>query len=177
MILTILIIIILFSGVTKGLRRGFVLQVFSLVSLFGAFIIAWLFNDQLAPMLSNIIPYPESEDNTWSSITALFPLESSYYKTIAFIILFIIARIIIRIIASFFDSVSQLPLLHSVNRLLGAVFGFVEKYIFVFIVLYILLFIPTTQEWVFSSTFAMNIIEKTPYLSEFIQNLTIMRSI
>ena len=77
MILTILILIILLSGITKGLRHGFVVQIFSLVSLFGAFIIAWLFNDQLAPMLSHIIPYPEGEDNTWSSITALFPLESS----------------------------------------------------------------------------------------------------
>src|SRR5699024_12813851 len=101
MILTILIIIILFSGVTKGLRRGFVLQVFSLVSLFGAFIIAWLFNDQVAPMLSNIITYPESEDNTWSSITALFPLESSYYITIAFIFLFIIVCIQLTFIATY----------------------------------------------------------------------------
>lgn len=171
MILTILILILLCVGLINGLRRGFVLQLFTLITIVGSFLFAWLFYEELAPLLMNIIPYPESDEGAFAAISQLFPLESGYYNTIAFIILLIIARILFHFITSFVNVVAHLPVIHTLNRLLGAVLGLVETYVLIFIALYVLLLVPATKTWVMQSGLAIKMIESTPYLSDFLSNI------
>lgn len=171
MITTILILILLCVGLLNGLRRGFVLQLLNLVKVIGSLLFAWVFYDQLAPLLANIIPYPKGEDGVFAVISNIFPLESGYYNTIAFIILLIIARILLHFIASFLNIVTHLPGIHTLNRILGAALGFVETYILIFVALYVLIFIPATKDWVSSSGLAIRIINSTPYLSDFLSSI------
>lgn len=61
---------------------------------------------------------------------------------IAFLILFFLTIILLRIAASFLDAVASIPVLKQINQVLGAVLGFAEIYLFVFVVLFIGTLLP-----------------------------------
>ncbi|HLS10070.1 CvpA family protein [Lentibacillus sp.] len=169
-----ILIILLMFGFFIGLKRGFILQTFHLIGFIVAFILAALYYDELAPKLALWIPYPELDDNgAWADFLEAIPLEGTFYNAIAFAIIFFGVKIILQIIASMLDFVAELPILRSLNKWLGAVLGFVEIYLLIFIVLYILALTPLTeiQSWINDSSVALFILEDTPILSEQIKTL------
>src|SRR5690625_3031109 len=123
--LSILIIAFLIFGLLMGLRSGFILQVLHLSGFIISFMIAALNYKKLSPKLSLWIPYPElSSDSTWVQILQSLPLETGFYNGIAFVLIFLASKIVLQIIASMLDFIAELPILNSLNRLLGAVLGF-----------------------------------------------------
>ncbi|MFZ3576357.1 CvpA family protein [Virgibacillus sp. DJP39] len=170
----IILIVLLIFGFFVGLKRGFILQLFHLIGFIAAFIVAVLYYDQLSARLALWIPYPELPDaSSWAAFLENLPLEAAFYNAISFAIIFFAVKVVLQIIASMLDFVAELPVLHSVNKLLGGLLGFIEIYLIVFIVLYILVLtpLPNVQSWVNSSGVAMFIIEHTPLFSEKIKDL------
>ncbi|TXL62525.1 CvpA family protein [Cerasibacillus terrae] len=169
-----IVILFLLFGFLMGLKRGLILQVFHLVGFIVAFIVAALSFKKLSSHLEMWIPFPGfSDQNVWSDVLNSAPVQDAFYNAIAFAIIFFITKIILQIIASMLDFVASFPILNSVNKLLGAFLGFVEVYLIVFIVLFILSLTPidTIQNWLSTSTLAKVIIQSTPILSNKIQDL------
>ncbi|GAK05166.1 possible colicin V production protein [Geomicrobium sp. JCM 19037] len=104
-----------------------------------------------------------------------FNFEAVYYNGIAFAILFFATRILLHILASMLDFVSHLPVLRSVNRLLGGALGFVEAYLIVFVLLIVAALLPVdaVQQTIGNSSIARLIIDHTPFLSGWLQELWI----
>ncbi|HLR67149.1 CvpA family protein [Virgibacillus alimentarius] len=170
---TLIILFFLGFGFLAGLKRGFVLQVFHLVGFIIAFIVAYLYYDKLSSSLAVWVPYTElPNDSTWASFLQSLPLEKGFYNAISFAIIFFATKIVLQIIASMLDFVAYLPILKSINKLAGAILGFVEIYLILFVILYILALTPMSgiQVWLNSSTLALFIIEHTPILSELIKS-------
>ncbi|MGM8366814.1 CvpA family protein [Virgibacillus sp. W0181] len=173
MVNLILLILLLF-GFLIGLKRGFVLQVFHLLGFIGSFIVAILYYKKLASQLALWIPYPDiSGDGSWAMFLESVPMETAFYNAIAFIIIFFATKIILQIIASMLDFVSYIPILSSLNKIGGAVLGFLEIYLYLFILLYILALTPVMgiQTRIQDSSIALFIIEHTPFLSEKMKSL------
>lgn len=171
---TIIIIGLLILGILRGLKRGFILQAFHLIGFIAAFIVAVMYYDNLSNQLVMWIPYPDlPEGETWAVFLDSLPLENAFYNAIAFAILFFTTKIILNIISSMLDFVAELPILHSVNGLLGAIFGFLETYFILFVILYIVALIPTgfVQQAVEGSSIATFMIEYTPILSKELKSL------
>ncbi|SFD59407.1 Uncharacterized membrane protein, required for colicin V production [Lentibacillus persicus] len=169
-----ILFLLLIFGFFIGLKRGFILQAFHLIGFIAAFILAALYYDELADRLALWIPYPELEDNgAWADFLQALPLEGAFYNAISFAIIFFAVKVLLQIIASMLDFVAELPILNSLNKILGAILGFAEMYLIIFIVLYILALTPLTeiQAWVNDSAIALFIIEHTPFLSEQIKTL------
>lgn len=164
-----ILIFLLIVGVLVGLRRGFILQVLHLTGFIIAFIVAATYYDDVASKLELWIPYPElMSDSSWAVFLESLPLEAAYYNAIAFGVLFFVTKILLQIIATMLDFVADLPILRIFNSWLGAILGFIEVYLLLFIVLYILALAPVSfiQEYIDGSLIATNIIENTPVLSE-----------
>lgn len=171
---TILLLLLLVMGFFIGLKRGFILQLFHLIGFIASFVVAALYYDELGPKLELWIPYPGlEEEGNWATFLQDLPLEAGFYNAIAFLVIFLAVKIILQIIASMLDFVASLPILHSVNKLLGAILGFVETYLLLFIFLYIAALIPIAQiqTWINDSSVALFIIERTPYFSNEIKEL------
>ena len=100
-------------------------------------------------------------------------LDTAYYRAVAFAILFFGTRIAAQIIGSMLDFLSHLPILKQVNSWAGAVLGFVEVYLIVFIFLYIGALVPLemVQSSISDSSMAKGIVENTPIFSEKLQEL------
>lgn len=165
---------LLFFGFLVGLKRGFILQLFHLVGFIVSFIIAVMYYGKIAPHLALWIPYPElSSDSTWALFLQALPLETGFYNAIAFAVIFFASKITLQIIASMLDFVADLPILSPLNKLGGSVLGFLETYLILFIVLFILALTPLSmaQTLINDSSVALFIIEKTPFLSGEIKDL------
>lgn len=171
---SLIIIVLLLFGVLMGLKRGFILQLFHFIGFMASFIVAAVYYDKLSPKLALWIPYPElSSDSSWAVFLQALPLEKGFYNAISFAIIFFVTKIALQIIASMLDFVAELPILNIVNRMAGAVLGFLEVYLLLFIILFILALTPlaSVQSWVNDSTVALFIIEHTPFLSNKLKDL------
>ena len=94
--LDLIILIILGFGFLIGLKRGFFLQIIHLTGFIIAFIIAYLYYDQLAPKLTLWVPFPNfSSDSALSLVMENVNLEDAYYRAIAFVVIFFAVKIII----------------------------------------------------------------------------------
>ncbi|WP_100399831.1 CvpA family protein [Bacillus sp. FJAT-44742] len=173
--LSLLIILFLFMSFLIGLRRGFVLQLVHLVSIFISFFVAYIFYRDVAEFLRLWLPYPHfSTDNgTVAMLISSFDFESVYYAGISFVLLFFITKILLQIIGSMLDFVSHIPILRTFNRWLGGVLGLLETYLIIFILLIAAALLPVDfiQESIANSSMARLMVENTPILSDWLQNL------
>ncbi|MFN2747719.1 MULTISPECIES: CvpA family protein [Bacillus] len=170
--LDIIIIILLLSGLFIGLKRGFIRQFIRLITFIAAIAVAGTYYGDLAPKLG-WIPSPDFSGGQAALAFVSGSIEGAYYNMIAFLILFFLTIILLRIAASFLDAVASIPIIKQINQILGAVLGFAEIYLFVFVVLFIgaLLPIDALQSMMSNSVLADLIIHKTPYLSNMLNNL------
>ena len=114
--LDLIILIILGFGFLIGLKRGFILQIIHLTGFIIAFIIAYLYYDQLAPKLTLWVPFPNfSSDSALSLVMENVNLEDAYYRAIAFVVIFFAVKIILQIIGSMLDFIAQIPVLKQLN--------------------------------------------------------------
>ncbi|WP_251549489.1 CvpA family protein [Neobacillus muris] len=167
------IIIFLIAGIFIGLKRGFILQLVHLVGFIIAYVAAFLYYDELAPKLVLWIPYPNFGENTALQIlTDSANMENAFYRAIAFVIIFFAAKVVLQIIGSMFDFIAHLPILKQLNRWAGAVLGFCEVYLIMFILLYIAALIPIEfiQTQLDGSALSKAIVNYTPILSEQIKD-------
>lgn len=172
--LTLILLVILAGGFLIGLRRGLVFQIVHLTGLIVAFVVAYLYFDDLAPRLRLWIPYPSgATEGTFSFFSNALSLEDAYYNAIAFAILFFATKILMHIIGSMLDFLTDLPLLHTANRWLGGAFGFIEVYLIVFLFLCLAALIPVDyiQHAVSHSVLAQAMVQHTPVISEHIKEL------
>jgi len=172
--LTFGLFIILVIGFLIGLRRGLILQALHLTGYIISFIIASVYYKKLAEKLSLFIPYAKlPEDGLWAAFAKGMALEAAFYNGIAFVIIFILAKVVLQIIATMLDFVARLPLLKWVNSLFGAILGFAEVYLIVFVLLYVIALVPLMkiQDIIHNSSLALFMIEKTPFLSNKVESL------
>lgn len=170
------ILVFLIFGFFIGLKRGFILQIIHLIGFIIAFIVAYIYYDQLAPKLTLWIPYPSfGSDSTLQLLFDNGNLEESYYRAIAFVVIFFAVKIILQIVGNMLDFVAHLPILKTLNIWAGGALGFVENYLIIFLLLYIAALLPieAVQGQLSNSILANLMVEYTPYFSGQIKELWI----
>lgn len=168
----IIILFLLLMGTLVGLKRGFILQFIKLISFVVSILVASLFYQSLAPQLT-WIPAPNFSGGQAQLAFFSGNLETAYYNTIAFIILFILTKILLAIIGGLLTVIASIPVIKQVNKLLGGVLGFLETYLFVFILLFVAALLPVDalQTMMSKSMLADVIVNNTPYLSSLVKDL------
>jgi uncharacterized membrane protein required for colicin V production len=170
------IIILLIMGFFIGLKRGFILQLVHLTGFIIAYIVAYIYYDQLAPKLTLWIPYPDfGGDSMLTLFTGNSQMEDAFYRAIAFVIIFFAVKILLQIIGAMLDFIAHLPILKQLNVWAGGLLGFCEVYLILFILLYIAALIPMelVQHPLENSVLASQIVQHTPILSQQIKHLWI----
>lgn len=168
----IIILFLLLMGTLVGLKRGFILQFIKLISFVVSILVASMFYQSLAPQLT-WIPAPNFSGGQPRLAFFSGNLETAYYNTIAFIILFILTKILLAIIGGLLTTIASIPVIKQVNKLLGGVLGFFETYLFVFILLFVAALLPVdaAQTMMSKSMLADVIVNNTPYLSGLVKDL------
>jgi uncharacterized membrane protein required for colicin V production len=167
--LDLLIIILLFGGLVTGFRRGLIVQIIHMTGFIIALVVAYTYYKQVAEKFVLWIPYPGVTSSSKLSMTVEnLDLDGTFYQLLAFVLIFLVVKFVLQLIASMFDFLKYLPVLGFVARITGALFGFIEFYILMFLVLYLLAMLPLEfiQERISNSLLAKSMFEHTPMLSE-----------
>ncbi|MEK4230249.1 CvpA family protein [Solibacillus sp. FSL H8-0538] len=171
--LDIILLIIFAASLIVGAKRGFVVQAIHLGSFFIALLVAFIYYKPLAQKFVLWIPYPGfSENTTMTLVLDTLDVDRTFYRVFAFAIIFYVVKIALQIVGSMFDFLTYLPVLKSLNYLLGAVFCFVEFYFLMFIGLYVVALLPLESiQTILSGSLLTNLIlEHTPILTSMFQN-------
>jgi uncharacterized membrane protein required for colicin V production len=174
--LSLLLLILLITSFFVGFRRGFILQLIHLTGFIIAFLVAYLYYNELAVHIRLWVPYPQfSSDNPAFMLIESFNFEDVYYSGIAFAILFFATKIIVQIIGSMFDFLAHLPILNIINGWLGGVLCFLETVLILVVVLHVAALLPIelVQDVLKESSLAKLILDYTPILSNQLKELWI----
>lgn len=169
-----IILLLIFAGsLLVGLKRGFIVQAIHLSSFFIALLVAYIYYKPLAEKFVLWVPYPGiTQDSSMTLILDSLDVDQTFYRIIAFAVIFFVVKLAMQILASVFDFLKYFPILNSVNRVLGATLCFVEFYFILFIIMYVLALIPisSVQNLMGSSIIANLMLEHTPILTKIVQN-------
>ena len=165
-IIDIAILIVLGFGALVGLKRGFTRQLVSLLGIFVILILSFLFKNPISVFLYNNLPF-FNFGGIFKDITVLNIL---VYEVISFFIVFSVFSIIFKIllgVTKIFEKILNATIILGIpSKILGAVLGVVQYYIYIFIVLYVLN-LPTFNLSIINNSKISNIIlEKTPILNK-----------
>ena len=176
--LNLLILFILLIAFFSGARRGFTMQIFYTIGYILSFFSAQYFYKSLASHLELYIPYPAVTSNTQMAFfeqAFSFRLDEAFYAGVAFLLILFAGGLITRFIGIFVHSLTYIPILRQVDWIAGGLLSVVLAYITIFLLLSLLSFVPVTaiQNQFSGHSLARFIVEKTPFLTEQIQNLWI----
>lgn len=160
-ILDIVIILLLLLSLISGIKRGVLKEAAMLIGIVIIYIISFYLKDSVGLLLCKILPFFK-----FNGIVALNIL---IYQLIGFIliasILFSIYNLILKLTGIVQKIVDLTIILTIPSKILGAMLGFVEGYIIIFMVL-LTLSIPLGNTKIFtSSNLSEKILRNTPILS------------
>ncbi|TQR19863.1 CvpA family protein [Psychrobacillus vulpis] len=171
--LDILILILLVAGLITGARRGLIVQLIHMTGFIIALIVSYTYYKPLAEKFVLWIPFPAVTASSKLTIAVeSLELDQTFYRIIAFALIFIVVKFALQLLASMFDFLKYLPILGFVSNMVGAVLGFIEFYFIIFVLLYVLALLPIEfiQNLISSSILTDWMLDHTPILSETVKN-------
>ena len=158
MILSLIILIFIAMGVIIGAKRGFTYQLIKMIGTILIIIIAYLFKDMFAHFLANNLNFINLDKN----------ISIIIYKFISFTLLFMILKFILILllkVSKVFEHILNATIILGIpSKILGGVLGFIEYYIYAFIILLILC-LPIFKIDINKSKVATYILKDTPVIS------------
>ena len=159
MILSIIIIMFILLGTIVGVKRGFLYQLIKMLSNIIVFVVALILKNPVADILINHIDII----NIDKSISIMF------YRAISFILICFILKLIIILVLKItraLEKVLEATIILAIpSKILGGILGFIEYYIYAFIIL-LILSIPVFNIDVYKSDVAKYILNGTPLISK-----------
>ena len=159
MILSIIIIMFILLGTIVGVKRGFLYQLIKMLSNIIVFVVALILKNPVADILINHIDII----NIDRSISIIF------YRAISFILICFILKLIIILVLKItraLEKVLEATIILAIpSKILGGILGFIEYYIYAFIIL-LVLSIPVFNIDVYKSDVAKFILKETPLVSK-----------
>lgn len=162
-----IIVIILVLGSLLGLKRGIIKSVISFAGIIIAITLAWILKNPISEFMYMKFPF-----FSFTGEGALINI--IIYELISFLIIAIILLVIVKLITFFTGLVDKiLSLTHIMgfaSKLLGMIFGFIETYILVFIVLFFLYNFTNIYKTIDNNTLALRILNSTPVLTNIVES-------
>lgn len=159
MIISIIIIMFICLGTVVGIKRGFLYQLIKMLSNIIVFVVALLLKNPVADILINNFDII----NIDNSISIIF------YRAISFILICFILKLVILLILKLtrvLEKVLEATIILAIpSKILGGILGFIEYYIYAFIIL-LILSIPVFNIDVYKSDVAKFILKETPLISK-----------
>lgn len=162
----IILVLILFVGAIVGFKRGVIKSAVTFIGAIVVIVLAFSLKNPISKLLYSFLPF----FNFAGDFEGLTTLNIIIYEAIAFVLVYVILMAILQIlikITGVFEHILNFTIILGIpSKLLGAVFGFFEAYLFVFVALFLLNQLPATNAFVSESAFASTITSSSPILSD-----------
>lgn len=160
-----IIILLFISGAVIGFKRGFTKQLVSFIGFFLVVIFAFLLKNPVSIFLYENLPFFKFA----GVIKGVTVLNIALYEIIAFLVLFSILSLVFKIvlqITNIFEGLLKITVvLAPISKIGGAIVGFIEAYVWIFIILYIANMPVFNIVELDNSKYKDKILDNTPVLS------------
>lgn len=164
-IVDIIIVLFCISGIIVGLKRGLLSELISFFGFFGIIILSFYLKNPVSVFLYEHLPFFKFA----GVIKGVTVLNIALYELIAFLAIFTILTVILIIvlkITNILDKVVNATIiLAPISKLGGAAIGFIESYVWIYIILYILSMPIFNIEIINESKYKDTILNNTPIIS------------
>lgn len=164
----ILLIAFLVLGTYAGTRKGLIKTAVSFIGLVAIVIISYSLKTPLANFLIDNLPFFQFG----GEIAGLTSLNILIYNTLSFVVVFILLYCILNIIISltgFIDTLLKFTVIWIIpSKIGGAILGFLESWIFIFLVIFVLAQFSVTNAFISESKVSDIILNHTPVIGTFL---------
>ncbi len=154
-----ILVFLLLASAWTGYRQGFLRQLFHLLSLVIALVVAWAGYQDLAHQLAALFSIPVLNITIGSLELGMLPLRIG-----SFLLLFFAVRLLIRWLASLLGVVHAIPILSTVNRWMGLCLSVLKTGLILFLLISVISLFPGLEKTFSSSWVASQIMEWSPQL-------------
>ena len=162
MLIDVIIVLFLLMGMIVGFKRGVFKSVVMFVGTILVLIVAFYLKNPLSKLMYTYLPF----FNIGGGIKIF---NVFLYEAIAFLIVYLLLmsllRIIIKITGLFETALKFTIILGIPSKILGAIFGLFESYIFVFLLLFVGSRLSILRPLINESSLATTIMTKSPFIS------------
>lgn len=144
------------AALVYGYMNGLIRQLVSLASLVAAYAAAFFFYEEVALVLPIWIPYPNFANEQLAFLSQLANMETYFYRTLAFALLFFGTRMVLSIVGSFLNIAARLPVISFFNRWGGVLLAGLEALVLITIAVNVMNVLPyeAPQRWLAHSALA-----------------------
>ena len=139
-VVNLVIILFLLLSIYDGYKKGLFESFFKFLGFIVSCVVAYIFKNKLSVIMYTYLPFFKF-GGVFKGITALNIL---LYELLAFIAIFIVCMIIVSLLLKMTNIIEKLvkalPIIGFVDRLLGAVIGFVQSIVVLYFVIFIFKF-------------------------------------
>lgn len=166
------LLVILFGAGILGYKRGIIVQIASLFDTLISLLVAFIFTDDLAPVIQKFWDSGENQAQSWMTLLAV---DKIIYSVIAFFLLFMGTHILLSFFTSLFHRLARFPFLKSMNRVGGILLSVLQLCIIYLFVVHLMNILPlkASHDLVKDSIIAQGLIHMTPGLVNTLKNLLI----
>jgi uncharacterized membrane protein required for colicin V production len=153
------------GGLILGYWRGFIAQMVSLAGFFIAYLIAYQFYRDFAPVLQTTFSIPASESyQKYEFIVKGLHLDTYMFNALAFALLFFGVKLALSVVGRLLHFIAKVPGLNLLNRWSGALLGIAEALLIVIIAVNVMTILPSdsVQKLLSGSTLAPYLINHLP---------------
>lgn len=166
-VVDIILVVFLALGLYVGQKKGIIKTLISFVGIVAIVILSYTLRYRLAEFFIDHLPFFNIK-----GLEGLTSINILLYNAIAFVIIFVLLYSILNLIISltgFIDTLLKFTVIWIIpSKILGAIVGFCEAWIYAFLVVFILGSISVTSTWISDSKIANFMLDKTPVISNFL---------
>ena len=165
-----IIIIVIGLGGLVGYKNGAIKEGTKFLGFFIVIIISFILKDSLMVMLYENLPF----FGFFGIIQGIDAINILFYQLVSFLIIFAALMFILKVLVVITGLVELLVkmtvFLSFPSRILGAIVGAIEFYVYLFLILYVLNMPVFNLTYVNDSTFGQKILNNTPILSSLVDD-------
>jgi uncharacterized membrane protein required for colicin V production len=140
------IIALFIGGFILGYKRGFISQLVSIAGLFAAYIAAYVFYDELAPLISGGLPLETWESyDKYQMIFENMNLDVYLYNAAAFALIFFGVKIGLSLFAHLLNLIVKVPGLNIINKWSGTALAVTEVALLVIVAVHLMSILPSDR--------------------------------
>ena len=167
LVIDIIIVFLLALGGLLGWKAGVLKTLVKFVGLVAITIIAFSLKNVLSTFLMQTFPF-----FNYPGFTDLLSINIFVYNAISFILIFVLLYCLLNIVLSitgFLNTLLKFTVIWILpSKILGAVFGVLEMYLFIFVALFVLAQIPFTSNIALAGNIPTVMMKHTPIVGPFV---------
>lgn len=169
-IIDVIIVLMIAMGAIVGFKNGAIKTGTKFIGLFAIFIISFILKDKLMVFLYENMPFFDF----FGAIKGIDAINVLFYQLVSFVVIFIGLMFILKVllvVTGLVEWLLKLTIFLSIpSKILGLFVGMLEFYVYLFIILYILNMPIFGLTLVSESNVGSIMLEKTPILSDLVDN-------